>query len=160
LSVARVTRDQKIERLRAVSLFSKCTMKELETLARATTPVHVSAGHVLAREGQRGGEFAVIVDGIATVTRDGHLLGRLDAGSFFGEMALLDGGERVATVTADTPMTLLVMSPNEFDALISGEIPSVARKMLTVLGQRLRDADERLAARGAGRGSPPMPVGV
>src|SRR5689334_18507407 len=106
----RVTRRQQVERLRSVWLFSQCSARELSTLARITTPLSVPAGHVLAREGDKGGEFAVIVDGTATVTRAGQTIGTLRTGTFFGEMALLDGGPRVATVVSDTAMTLLVMS--------------------------------------------------
>jgi CRP-like cAMP-binding protein len=144
--------------LRGVWLFSQCSKRELDTLARITTPVGVPAGHVLAREGETGGEFTVIVAGTATVTLGGHVIGRLTPGTFFGEMALLDGGARVATVTADEPMTLLVIDRRDFDALIGGAMPSVARKMLTVLGQRLREADVRIGARGTT--TPRMPVGV
>jgi len=154
----RVTREQQIERLRGVWLFSQCSKRELDTLARITTPVGVPAGHVLAREGETGGEFAVIVDGCATVTLAGKVIGRLAPGTFFGEMALLDGGARIATVTADEPMTLLVIGRRDFDAVIGGAMPSVARKMLTVLGQRLREADVRLGDRGVTKRS--MPVGV
>jgi CRP-like cAMP-binding protein len=145
--MARITRQQQIDRLRGVWLFSQCSKKELEMLARITTPVSVPGGQVLAREGETGGEFAVIVDGSATVTRAGHQIGTLPAGTFFGEMALLDSGARVATVTAETAMTLLVIDRRDFDALISGGMPSVARKMLTVLGQRLREVDTQLAER-------------
>src|SRR4051812_47372019 len=105
----RITRQQQVRRLAAVWLFAECSKHELSMLARITTPVSVAAGHVLAREGDAGGEFAVIVDGTASVTRAGQPIGRLEAGTFFGEMALLDGGARVATVTAETPMMLLVI---------------------------------------------------
>lgn len=159
--MTRITREQQIERLRGVWLFSQCSKKELAVLARITTPVSVAAGHVLAREGETGGEFAVIVDGTATVTCEGEPIGRLRAGTFFGEMALLDGGPRAATVTADTAMTLLVIQRRDFDALISGGMPSVARKMLTVLGERLREADTRLTGRtGAAAARGALPVGV
>jgi CubicO group peptidase (beta-lactamase class C family) len=68
-------------------------------------------------------------------------------GQFFGEMALLDRGPRVATVVATSPMLLLVLSGGEFEELIGKAIPSVSRRMLQVLGGRLREADERLADR-------------
>ena len=152
--MARITRQQQVDRLRGVWLFSQCTERELARLARITKPLSVPAGHVLAREGETGGEFAVIVEGTATVTRARRELGQLPAGTFFGEIALLDGGPRAATVTADTAMTLLVMDRTDFDTLVSGEMPSVARKILTVVGQRLREADARIAGR------PTMPFGV
>jgi CRP-like cAMP-binding protein len=152
--MVRITREQQMERLQRVWLFSQCSKRELAVLARITTPVSVPEGQVLAREGESGGEFAVIVEGTASVSREGQPIGRLRAGTFFGEMALLDGGPRAATVTAESAMTLLVIQRRDFDALISGEMPSVARKMLTVLGERLREADTRLASRRA------LPLGV
>jgi CRP-like cAMP-binding protein len=146
--VIRITREQQVDRLRHVWLFSQCSNRELDRLARITKPLSVPEGHVLAREGERGGEFVVIVDGTASVTRAGRSLGQLPAGTFFGEIALLDGGARAATVTAATAMTLLVIDPDDFATLVDGEMPSVARKMLTVVGQRLREADARIARAG------------
>jgi CRP-like cAMP-binding protein len=151
--MSRITRRQQIDRLAAVWLFAECSHKELAHLAAITTPVSVPPGHVLAREGETGGEFAAIVDGTATVTRAGREIGSLYPGTFFGEMSLLGGYARVATVTAETSMTLLVIARRDFDALISGEMPSVARKMLRVLAQRLREADARHA-------SSTLPLGV
>jgi CRP-like cAMP-binding protein len=140
----RLGRDKRIELLRSVWLFSRCTTRELAKVASITTLVDRPAGTVLTREGAAGEEFFVVVAGKGSVTRRGESIGQLGPGAFFGEMALLDRAPRVATVVADEDMTLLVMSAHEFDRLIDEAMPSVARKMLRVLGERLRNVDTRL----------------
>jgi CRP-like cAMP-binding protein len=140
----RIGRDKRIELLQSVWLFSRCTTRELAKIATITTVVDRPAGATLTKEDDPGDEFFVVVSGKATVTRRGESIGNLGAGSFFGEMALLDQAPRVATVVAKEDMTLLVMSAQEFDRLIDAAVPSVARKMLRVLGERLRNVDTRL----------------
>ena len=104
-------------RLQDVPFFSSLSKKELAVVAQQTDELDVPAGKVLAREGDFGSEFFVIDTGTAEVTRDGERLAELGAGDFFGEMALLEQDRRVATVTAKTPMTLIVMSRGSFRAL-------------------------------------------
>jgi CRP-like cAMP-binding protein len=140
----RVRSTERTELLRSVWLFERCTAKELQAIARLTTPMLVDAGRVLASEGSTGGEFFVIVEGRAEASIRGTPVAELKPGDFFGEMALLDHGPRVATVVATEPMLLLVLSGREFDALVEKAIPSVSRRMLMVLGERLRIADQRL----------------
>jgi CRP-like cAMP-binding protein len=136
----RIRSDERLALLRGVSLFSRCTREELNRIASLTTVVEVIQGHVLAKQGQPGSEFYVVVDGTAKATRNGQMLAELGPGSFFGELALLDGGSRTATVVADTDMTLLVVARGEFLSLLS-LAPSVVAKMLAELGSRLRQAD-------------------
>ena len=149
--MAKVRKSERVELLQSVWLFERCTPKELEAIARLTTPLVADEGKVLAREGNNGGEFFVIVEGTAEAAIDGIHIAELGPGQFFGEMALLDRGPRVATVTARTSMLLLVLSGREFEELIEQSIPSVSRRMLMVLGQRLREADERVADQGTPR---------
>jgi len=146
-------KDERIEFLRRVWLFERCSNKELALLATNTTPLHVKAGSVLAREGDIGREFFVVVSGKAIVSRNGIEIGVLGAGSFFGEMALLDREPRSATVTASEPSEVLVLTAQAFTNVVD-TMPSVDRKMLTVLASRLRDVEakylpenERLLAR-------------
>lgn len=127
----------RIEQLQETRLFSQCTKDELRQIASLTTTKDVTSGAVLAEQGTVGREFFVITDGSATATRDGAWLAQLGPGSFFGELALLDGGLRTATVTADTAMTLLVLSRTEFRTL-QVTAPTVAYKMLVEVGARLR----------------------
>lgn len=126
-----------VERLRATSLFSGCTKDELRRIASLTTTKDVAAGTVLAEQGTVGREFFIVTDGSATASRNGRWLAELGPGSFFGELALLDGGARTATVVADSTMRLLVLNRGEFKSL-QYSAPSVAYKILVELGARLR----------------------
>jgi CRP-like cAMP-binding protein len=137
----RVGKDRRIDLLQQVWLFSKCTRKELSRIAEIAAVVDVESGRVLVKENTPGQEFFVVISGSALVSREGAALGTVEAGSFFGEMALLDGGPRVATVTAAEPMELLVMTRTEFGQLLNEVVPAVAQRMLTVLGARLRSAE-------------------
>ncbi|HWS47446.1 MAG TPA: cyclic nucleotide-binding domain-containing protein [Acidimicrobiia bacterium] len=143
-------RSSQIESLRAVWLFERCSHKELTLLASNTTQVRVPAGKTLTREGERGHEFFVIISGKAEATSRGVSVATLGTGDFFGEMALLESQPRIATVTTTEPTEVLVLNRQEFTGVIDA-MPSVDRKMLTVLAARLRDielrylpADERL----------------
>jgi len=128
--------------LAEVPLFSACSRKELELLAKRTEQVHVPAGKVLVREGAAGAEFFVIINGTATVSRHGRTVATLDPGSFFGDLALLDRAPRNATVTAKTDMDLAVLGQREFAAMID-EVPGFAHKLLTGLAHRLREYDAK-----------------
>jgi CRP-like cAMP-binding protein len=136
-------RDQKIEMLRSVALFQACSRTELDRICSLTTERWARAGEVLTKLGEPGLEAFVIVEGAATATRRGREIARLEPGSLFGELALLDGNKRTATVTADTNMILLSLSGTEFTSLLL-LAPTVARKIISELGARLRRTDELL----------------
>ena len=137
-----VTKKRQRDLMRAVWLFEQCSPRELDVLQRAVTLVNVPAGRALAEQGAPGREFVVIVDGRAEVTRDGTRLATLEAGAFFGEMSLLDGKPRTATVTTLEPTTVLVLRSIEFSSIVT-TMPSVDRKMLSVLASRLRDVEAK-----------------
>lgn len=128
----------KIALLEKVGLFRACSRKELEYVARITDEVRVEAGRVLAAKDQPGHEFFLILEGTALVQVDDGI--DLGPGDFFGEMALLDGGPRMASVVAVTDMDLLVLGHREFASLI-GEVPTISRAIMKVLAQRLREAE-------------------
>jgi len=140
MAAFRVHKDQRIAMLRGVSLFSSCSHAELSRVASLVTLHEAERGSVLAEQGTLGLEFFIIVEGSAKATRNGIRLADLGPGSFFGELALLDGGDRTATVVAETDMRLLLVSRREFSSLLSSA-PTVAYKMLAELGARLRKAD-------------------
>ncbi len=144
MAAFRIHRDQRVAMLRGTSLFSGCSNAELSQVASLVTPIEAAPGSVLAEQGTAGLEFFIIVDGSATATRNGIRLAHLGPGSFFGELALLDGGIRTATVVADSDMQLLVFSRGEFRGLLASA-PTVAQKMLAELGARLRKADSMFA---------------
>lgn len=132
--------NRKIDVLSKVLLFSGCDRKELGQIASLATEIDIPQGKVLAEEGTPGREFYVILEGKASVSIDGKQVATLGAGDFFGEMALLDQGPRVATVTAEEEMEVAVLDPREFATLVE-EHPGVARKILKGLAQRLRESE-------------------
>jgi len=138
-------RQRPFTTLRSLKLFAGCTTSELNRISSLTMEVEVRQGTVLAEEGSPGREFFIITEGTATVSRGGLRLADLEAGSFFGETALLDGGCRTATVSADTDLTLFIFSPAEFRAL-QNIAPTVTHRMLTEMGRRLRVTDQLLEA--------------
>jgi CRP/FNR family transcriptional regulator, cyclic AMP receptor protein len=135
-------RSAQVELLRGVWLFERCSRKELAMIASAATTLDVPAGRVLAREGDVGREFFVLVAGKCAVTRNGVNVGMLEPGSFFGEMALLDRQPRSATVTACEAAQVLVLTTQAFTGVVD-TVPSVDRKMIAVLAARLRDLEDR-----------------
>jgi CRP-like cAMP-binding protein len=135
-------KDDFTEHLAQVPLFSACSKKELQMLAKRAEDVKVDAGKVLVSEGSAGAEFFVILDGTAKVSRHGQEVATLGPSQFFGDLALLDRAPRNATVTAVTPMELVVLGQREFSALID-EVPGFAHKLLAGLARRLREYDAK-----------------
>ena len=138
---ASVDLEHRIELLRGVWLFSGCNEEEVDRIAAMAEPRSVEAGTEVTREGETGLEFFVVVEGDAIATVEGDEVGRIAAGGFFGEMALIDGGERVATVIAATPMSLLVLGRHEFNEMLEIAMPAIAPKLLEVVGARMRAID-------------------
>jgi protein phosphatase len=126
----------KAELLREVPLFSRLSKSELRRVAAVADEVDVDPGRTLTRQGDRGRQFLVLVEGEATVVRNGRRVNHLGPGDFFGEIALIAGMPRTATVTADTPAHLLVLTDRAFRRLLA-DSPSVAIKVLEALGERL-----------------------
>src|SRR5439155_21742456 len=112
--------------------FSGLSKKELEAIARATREVSRKPGTVIAQEGDTGAGFFLIKEGTAAVTVGGRGRAKLGPGDFFGEISLLDGGPRTATVKAETQMTLLGLPPWSFKRLVE-QNPAIAAKMLKVM---------------------------
>ena len=138
----RVSKKRGRDLLGHVWLFERCTNRELDLLQSAATEMEFPVGKELTTQGELGRHFMVIVEGEADVTRDGTQIARLGPGSFFGEMSLLDGQPRTATVTTAKPTRVLMLTTEAFSGALA-EMPSVDRKMLTVLAARLRDIEQR-----------------
>jgi CRP-like cAMP-binding protein len=132
----RLRKDTKIELLHAVPLFANCSKAELQRIASLADELDLGEGATLIREGERGREFLVVVDGTVTVTKRGKKVRDLGAGDFIGEIALVSDVPRTATVTATSPVRLLVVTDRAFRGLIE-EMPSIATKVLQSLGERL-----------------------
>ncbi len=132
----RLHKDKKVDLMKAVPLFSGCSKAELQKLAALADELDLGEGATLIREGERGREFIIIVDGTVRVTRAGKKLRDLGAGDFIGEIALVSDVPRTATVSATSPVRLLVVTDRAFRGLIE-QMPSIATKVLQSLGQRL-----------------------
>ena len=126
---------QRLDALRKVAVLEECTDEELQAIDSLITEVHMPAGKVLTREGEPGLEFMIVVEGEATVSRDGHDVATVGPGSFIGEMALLDKGPRTATVTAQNDMDLFVLTIGEFFSLLR-ESPAVKDKVVSAAERR------------------------
>jgi protein phosphatase len=135
-----VARDEKLELLHSVPLFSRFDHKHLQRLGMLTEEVDVPPGKVLIRQGELGDDLMVLVKGLVTVERDGEKINKLGPGEFFGEIALIERGPRTATVTAETPCRLLVLNHRSFHALME-EFPEVAASVLLTLAHRLRSLE-------------------
>jgi CRP-like cAMP-binding protein len=130
-------RRQRESYLRDLELFADCTPAELEAIDSLATRLRVDQGQVLLHEGRRDRQFMVIVEGQVGVSRgQGAPIAVLRRGDFVGEIAMLTGEARSATVTALTPLELLVCNAWEFDALLR-TAPSVKDKLVAAAVSRI-----------------------
>ena len=132
-----MARDEKLDLLRRIPLFTGFGRRDLERLSQLADEVEVPAERRLMAQGDQGAEMFVIASGRVRVERDGQRINSLGPGDFFGEIALLDGGARTATVTAEEPTRLLVLTRREFHAMME-EFPEVAAEVLNALAHRIR----------------------
>lgn len=131
--------------LSTIWLFSTCSTRDLRTIRRALEEVAVPTGRVLCEEGTVGREFFLIVEGTASVKRNGRKIATLGPGQYFGELALLDRRPRSATVISDTEMRLLILGQRQFNGLLDA-IPALGRKLLAATATRLRESDAKASA--------------
>ena len=130
--------DDKATALGRAPLFGNLSRAELVELAKVTEDMEFGEGKVLAREGDIGYEFFVIVDGEVAVTKDSEEVRRLGAGEFFGEIALIwDSPRRTATVTSASPVRFFVLTRQAFRGLIDKH-PDIEQKVLEQVEQRVR----------------------
>lgn len=129
-------RDRKIELIASVPLFAGCSKKELARIASLADEVDIPAGTALTHEGRTGHEFCVLISGSADVRRGKRKLATLGDGDFFGEIALILDAPRSATVSATTPVRLLVVERRAFQSLME-QLPSIRAKVLEALAARL-----------------------
>jgi CRP-like cAMP-binding protein len=130
-------KDGKIELLKQVPLFSQCNKKQLAAIATLADLIDMPAGKLLVREGSRGRDFMVIVEGAVEVSRQGHKINALGPGDFIGEMALISGAPRNATVTTTRDSSLLVVTERQFWDLLE-QTPGMQMSVIKALGERLR----------------------
>ncbi len=129
------------EQLASIELFSELTAKELKRVASYMTPITIKPGRDLTVQGTPGREFLIIVEGEASVRRNGRLIATLGPGDFFGELAVIAGVPRTATVTAETEMVVEALNRREFSSLLD-ESPRIAKKILVGAVKRLHEIEE------------------
>jgi CRP-like cAMP-binding protein len=134
-------RETPLDLLSRIPLFRGCTKDELRHIDRAATQVDYAVGQLICREGDVGRELIMVVEGEASIDRGGVEIATVGPGAFIGEMSLLDGGPRSATITATSEVKALVLPTREFWQVID-EVPAIAHRLLTTLAERLRAADE------------------
>jgi CRP-like cAMP-binding protein len=133
------------EALARVPLFSGLSSRHLRRLADSMQEVRYMEGASVVKEGDDGDSFFVILQGEAKVVGQGGTeVNRLRPGDFFGEISLLDGGARTATVVTETPMTMLELKRTEFLRMVEDE-PDVAVKLLSHTASLLRRVERSLA---------------
>jgi CRP/FNR family transcriptional regulator, cyclic AMP receptor protein len=137
-----MARNSYLDHLAGVPLFSACSKKELQAVAKASDEINLPAGRVLCEQGTIGREAFVIVDGEAEVKRNNRKVATLGPGSYVGELALLDHGPRTATVTTTSDVTVLVLGAREFSGLLD-EVPSISHKLMKALAHRIRELDAK-----------------
>jgi CRP/FNR family transcriptional regulator, cyclic AMP receptor protein len=136
--------DEMVNRLRGVALFASLGEDELGSIAKRMKEVHFEPGRAIATQGDAGVGFHLIVDGEAEVSGEGVPRHTIGAGGYFGEIGLIDGGVRSATVTATTELTTLALVTWDFQPLLDN--PAFSRGLLLGLCRLVRDYRQAAAA--------------
>ena len=133
--------SQKMELLKKVPMFSNLSQRHLREISKHADQSSAKAGNILAEQGKIGWEFIFIVEGKARVEKNGKVIRQLSGGDFLGEISLIDGEPRTATVIAETDMILLVVNKTSFDHLLD-KVPGLQRKILISLCSYVRRAEK------------------
>jgi len=136
-----LTQDRRVELLAGCPLFKGIDDEGLVALAERATQVDFPAGHVIARQGEIGTGFFVVIEGQVRVVRDGKPVATLGAGEFFGELSVLDRMPRNAMVAAEVPTTCLALASWDFEAVLL-EQPALTLAILRGVARRLREVTE------------------
>jgi CRP/FNR family transcriptional regulator, cyclic AMP receptor protein len=128
------------ERLARIPLFEGLSKKQLSQVSSLMTPLDLKAGEVLARQGEIGREFFILLEGQVEVARDGEIIAVRGPGDFIGEIALLDNRPRTATVTATTDVVVEVLNRGEFASLLA-EAPELSAQVMATMARRLAALD-------------------
>jgi CRP/FNR family transcriptional regulator, cyclic AMP receptor protein len=140
-----LSQDARIRHLQRVPLFSGFDEAELRRVAELSRIVEVASGTVVTQIGEAGDAFFFIIDGAVTVRTPLGAASQLQPGDFFGEMSLLDGEPRSATVVATTDVRLLIVDRLNFWRLLE-QMPDLVRRILTILSRRVRRLEQTVHA--------------
>ncbi len=133
----RLRKNAKVDLIKSVPLFSHCNRKQLAALAGEADELDINEGAALTHEGDRGREFIILVEGTADVKRNGRLIARLGPGDFLGEIALITGAPRTATVTTTSAGRILVLTDRSFDR-VTRDMPEIYASLVKALSSRLQ----------------------
>ena len=134
--MALLHRNAKVDLISRVPLFERCSKRELAQVASLADELDLREGKVLTKEGERGREFFVLLEGTADVRRKGRTIRRLGPSDFFGEIALVSNVPRTATVVATSPVRTLVVTDRGFRSLLERS-PAIQLKVLEALAERV-----------------------
>jgi CRP/FNR family cyclic AMP-dependent transcriptional regulator len=128
--------------LKGVPMFAGLSRRHLRRLASNAEEVRYGRGRAIVRQGARADAFFVVAEGRARVVRANRTMAHLESGDFFGEMALLDGQPRSASVISETPLTTIRLTRARFNKLVDSE-PAIARAIMAEMAARVRRLEER-----------------
>ena len=131
-------KNAKIELLKRVPLFERCSQRELGQIAMLADELDLPSSRDLTREGASGFEFIILVEGEADVVRGARVVNELGPGDFVGEIALVSGKPRTATVRTRGPARVLVITASGFRTLMH-DVPSIKDKVLAAVTARIPD---------------------
>ena len=137
----RLSRQTKVGLLKPIPLFAGCSRSELEAVSRVADELWFAPGRVIMQQGTPGRELVVLVDGEVTIERNGKKIATRRSGDFFGELALVTGRPRSASVIAATELQTLVLDGRSFDRLLR-DVPTIAAKVLKAVAERLPAVDD------------------
>jgi CRP/FNR family cyclic AMP-dependent transcriptional regulator len=137
------TRRRSAVALSGVPLFSSFSRRHLHRLADSADDVAFRAGEQIVEQGNLGETLFVLLEGQAKVVRDGRVRARLVPGDFFGEISVLDGGPRTASVVAETPVSALRVFRRTLLEMLGSE-PQLALGLLQGIARRIREIDRSL----------------
>jgi len=135
----RLHKDAKAELIRSLPLFAGCTPAELAEVAAIATEIDLGAGRQLATESAEGQEFVVIIEGSASVTQGDAVINTMRSGDFFGEIALVTGQPRTASVVATTPVHALIIEGHAFRRLLE-DAPDIQEKVERAIAERTAES--------------------
>jgi CRP-like cAMP-binding protein len=143
--VAGPSRRELTDLLGDVTLFSRCSRRERATVARHMDTARLAEGTTMVEEGEEGDALFVVLEGAASVRRKDAEVATVGPGAWFGELALLDGEPRSATVVATAPTTVAVLGVRLFRTLLR-EFPEMTSAVLAGLAADLRRTRDALEA--------------
>jgi CRP/FNR family transcriptional regulator, cyclic AMP receptor protein len=126
-----------LDSLASIPLFAKLSGRQQRKILKSAVEDRYEAGDIVVREGGKTDTMFILLDGSAKVVRNGRTISRRSPGEFFGEISMIDGRPRAASVIADTPMRCLVLHHDALRRLVTSD-PQVAWSLLQSLAGRLR----------------------